>query len=326
MIDSFELLRVLSNGTFHSGQSLGNHFGVSRTAICQTVHKLAEYGIEIDAVSGRGYRLKSPLELLDSATILQGMSELNRRCIPRIEIFSHIDSTNDYLLQQAPLGAPAGLVCMAEYQSAGKGRRGRRWVSPFGRNLYLSLLWRFESSSSEISGLSLLIGVAVAGVIRSFGIQEACLKWPNDVLYQGRKLAGILLEMSGELGGRCYVVVGVGINLSIPEVDGQSIEQPWIDITQILANATPSRNQLAAKIIESIVDKLNLFERQGLKGLAQAWHAYDCFYHKTVSLRQPSGDIVGTACGIDEQGRLRLQKDGVEHVYAAGEISMRIHS
>ncbi len=324
MLDTYDLLRHLADGAFYSGQSLANRFGVSRMTICQSIHRLEEFGINIDAVRGRGYRLQHPLELLDSESILQSINEARRQCIPRIDIFPQIDSTNSYLLQQASQGAPSGVICMAEFQSAGKGRRGRSWISPFGRNLYLSLLWRFESNSTELSGLSLLIGLAVAGVIRSLGVNEVCLKWPNDVLYQGRKLAGILLEMSGELDGRCHVVIGMGINISMPSVDAKRIEQPWVDLAQILSNSTPSRNFLTAKIIDSVVTKVITFERQGLKGLAQAWHTYDCLYGKTVELHQPRGITSGTALGIDELGRLKLYNGGMEQVYASGEITLRI--
>ena len=324
MLDPYDLLRHIADGAFYSGQSLANRFGVSRMTICQSIHKLEEFGIDVDAVRGRGYRLQYPLELLDAQLILKALNEAHQQRIPRIDIFSQIDSTNSYLLQQASQGAPSGLICLAECQSAGKGRRGRSWISPFGRNLYLSLLWRFESNSTELSGLSLLIGLAVAGVIQSLGVNEVCLKWPNDILCQGRKLAGILLEMSGELDGRCHVVIGIGINVSMPVADGQRIEQPWADLTQFIANSLPSRNLLAASIIESVVTGVTAFERQGLKGLMQAWHSYDCFYGKTVELHQPKGTTLGTALGIDELGRLKLNSAGVERVYASGEITLRL--
>ncbi|MCP4406362.1 MAG: bifunctional biotin--[acetyl-CoA-carboxylase] ligase/biotin operon repressor BirA [Gammaproteobacteria bacterium] len=323
MVDPIELLRLLADGAFYSGQKLATQYGVSRMTIHHSMHKLTDFGIIVYSVRGRGYRLAEPLELLDSECILAAISQENRKHVTAFEIFPKLDSTNSYLLRQAGHGASCGHVCLAEYQSEGKGRRGRRWVSPFARNLYLSLLWRFENGSFELSGLSLLIGLAVAKVIRDLGVTEVGLKWPNDIVWRDQKLGGILVEVGGELGGRCHMAVGVGINVVMPLNEACHIDQPWTDMAQVLAEGFPSRNELAAKVIESMMATMLRFERQGLDGLVESWRAFDCLYGKPVSLHLPKGILYGTAWGIDGLGRLRLVHEGKERVYASGEISLR---
>ncbi|MEN8130303.1 MAG: bifunctional biotin--[acetyl-CoA-carboxylase] ligase/biotin operon repressor BirA [Pseudomonadota bacterium] len=326
MIDSIDLLRQLADGAFYSGQKLAVRYGVSRMTIHHSMRKLSDFGITVHSVRGRGYRLARPLELLDQEQILAAISEDNRKHIAAFDIFPKLDSTNSYLLRQASHGASCGHVCLAEHQSEGKGRRGRHWVSPFARNLYLSLLWRFDTGSFELSGLSLLIGLAVAKVIRELGVTEVGLKWPNDIVWRDQKLGGILVEVGGELGGRCHMAIGVGINVVMPLSEARHIDQPWTDMAQVLTEEFPSRNELAAKVIESMTATMLRFERQGLEGLVESWRAFDCLYGKPVSLHLPKGIRYGTAWGIDGLGRLKLIHEGEERVYASGEISLRRHS
>jgi len=323
MVDPFELLRHLANGAIYSGQSLASMYGVSRMTIHHSISKLEDFGIRFDRVPGRGYRLAHPLELLDQGRIWSGLGESCRRYVQCLEVLPHIDSTNSQLLRRALDTAAHGQVCLAECQTAGRGRRGRRWVSPFGRNLYLSLLWRFESCSPELSALSLLIGLAVAEVINRLGVRDIGLKWPNDIVWQGQKLGGILLEMNGELSGRCHVVIGVGINVSMPRVEDRHIEQPWTDMVRLLPDGLPSRNDLAARVIESMVAAVRRFENQGLNGMVQAWRAFDCYYGKAVALHLSTEVKFGTAWGVDPLGRLRLRHGDVEQLYSNGEISLR---
>ncbi len=326
MVDPIELLRHLANGTFYSGQKLAAQHGVSRMTIYHSMRKLEKLGIAVVRVRGRGYRLLRPIELLESQYILSRLKPDYVKHVSGLEIFPSLDSTSSYLLRRAAQGAPGGLVCLAEYQTAGKGRRGRRWVSPFGSNLYLSLLWRFATYSAELSGLSLLVGLTVAQMIRDLGGKDVCLKWPNDIVFANQKLGGILLEMSGEMAGSCHVVIGVGINVSMPIAESQDIEQPWINMENILTENLPSRNHLAASLVESILEAVLSFERQGLEGLEYAWREYDCLHGSPVTLHLPTMVKSGKAVGIDRFGRFRLECDGVEELFSSGEISVRTHT
>ena len=188
MVNPLELLRQLSDGAFYSGQKLAAQHGVSRMTIYHSMSRLAELGVAVVRVRGRGYRLSRPIDLLDERIILSRLEPYYASHIGGLEVLAKLDSTSSYLLRRADQGAPGGLVCLAEYQTAGKGRRGRRWVSPFGSNLYLSLMWRFDAYSAELSGLSLLVGLAVAGMIRDLGGKDICLKWPNDIICHRQKL------------------------------------------------------------------------------------------------------------------------------------------
>lgn len=323
MIDPIELLRHLADGAFYSERELASRYGLNGKTIAQSMCRLDEFGVDVEHVGGRGYRLSRPIDLLESQSIRAEFKPDYARHIYELEVFPSVDSTNSHLLRRAAQGAPRGSFCLAEYQTAGKGRRGRRWVSPFGSNLYLSLLWRFDCYSAELSGLSLLVGLGIAGWVRSLGGNGVCLKWPNDVLFERRKLGGVLLEMSEEKTGGCYVVIGVGINVSMPLSEGRDIEQAWTDMASVLAEGLPSRNRLAAGLAESILEAVLSFELRGLAGLEQAWRDYDCLRGSHVTLHFPTMEKSGRVIGVDSRGRLRLECDGVEEVYSSGEITLR---
>jgi BirA family biotin operon repressor/biotin-[acetyl-CoA-carboxylase] ligase len=327
MFEPFELLHLLSDKGFHSGEALARCFGVSRMMVSQAVKRLVAMGIDIDAVPGQGYRLRCPFELLDSQLIRHALSRSTRQFISEIEVVPQIDSTNSHLFRRGSAGAPSGLICLAEHQTAGKGRRGKTWISPFGSNIYLSILWWFDSRIAELSGLSLMVGLAVARLVRSKGVWDVGLKWPNDIIWQGYKLGGILLEMSGEVDGCCYVVIGVGLNVAMPVQYGRSINQPWVSLTHILSHLTPSRNLLAAGLIDALVRTIQTFQCCGLDHLSHQWKAYDATFGKTVQLQSPNNSCVsGMALGIDDVGRLKLQTKDGERVYSSGEISVRVQN
>jgi BirA family transcriptional regulator, biotin operon repressor / biotin---[acetyl-CoA-carboxylase] ligase len=327
MFEPIELLRFLSDKGFHSGEALARCFGVSRMTVSQAVKRLVAIGIDIDAVPGQGYRLRCPFELLDSQLIRCALSRSTRRFISEIEVVSQIDSTNSHLFRRGLAGAPSGLICLAEHQTAGKGRRGKPWISPFGSNIYLSILWRFDSRIAELSGLSLMAGLAVARLVRSKGVWDVGLKWPNDIIWRDYKLGGILLEMSGEVDGCCYVVIGVGLNVAMPVQYGRSIDQPWVSMAHILSHLTPSRNLLAAGLIDALVQTTRAFECRGLNQLSHQWKVYDATFGKTVQFQSPTNScVMGIARGIDDMGRLKLQTKCGEQVYSSGEISLRVQN
>lgn len=260
-------------------------------------------------------------DLLDLQTISQALSASTRRSISDIRIFQEIDSTNSYLMRQAKSGQDSMCVCLAEMQTAGKGRCGKDWISPFGANLYLSLSWRCRQPLAGIARLSFLTALATVDALTALHVENSALKWPNDVFWQGKKLAGILLEtVGGSSGGTC-VVIGVGVNVRMPESARQKIDQPWTDLTAALADNVPSRNLLAARILNELVSAIRSFEHDSGRNLQQAWRRYDLLYNRTIELQTPDGHQRGKAQGIDAEGRLLLEIDGKLRAFSCGEVN-----
>jgi len=316
------VLRVLADGRFHSGEELGAHLGVGRAAVWKRIGKTKDYGIEVHAVSGKGYRLPEPLELLDSEAIGVELAAVGALRLRNLEIHDCIDSTNSHLLRRAREGAPGGVVCLAEMQTNGRGRRDRTWVSTFGSNIYLSLLWRYAAGPASLSGLSLAVGVAVARALEDLGVSGMMLKWPNDVLWGGRKLGGILIEVAGEGPGPCFVVVGIGVNVHVPATAGADIDQPWIDLREICGDRSVSRNRLAARMIGRILEVLDGFETTGLEPYRISWSRLDAYAGRPVTIHMPDGEISGIAKGVDRDGALLLAHAGEIRRYTAGEVTL----
>lgn len=323
MTTRHRILRILQDGRFHSGEALGAELGVSRAAVWKALRGLAEMGIDVDAVSGRGYRLVDPLELLDEGLIDAGLSERGRELLAGLHLFESTDSTNRFLMEQGAAGAAGGSVCLAEAQRAGRGRRGREWISPFASNLYLSLLWRFAGGPQAAQGLSLAVGVIAAQVLETLGIAEVRLKWPNDLLWRGAKLGGILVEMAGEAGGPCYVVVGMGINVRMPAQAGRGIDQAWTDLQSAGGGQVVSRNLLAAKLIDALLCRLEVFGHSGLQAYLQSWRHLDALCEQPIAVHTPAGIIEGEGVGIDETGALRVRHAGGIRTFHAGDVSLR---
>ncbi len=321
-----QLLTILNDGRFHSGESLAGCLGgISRAAIWKTIQNLQALGLEIHAVRGRGYRLAEPVELLAAAAIQDGLTVAARSWVSTLEVHERIDSTNTYLMNRAKEGLPGGTVCLAEWQSAGRGRRGRSWVSPFAANLYLSLLWRFALEPALLSGVSLAVGVAAIRALNSVGIDGLGLKWPNDVLWQRRKLAGVLLEFGGESAGPCHIVAGVGLNVAMPRSTEQEIDQPWVDLRTIVGRQEQlSRNRLAARLISELVAALIQFEQQGLDAFREDWRRFDLAQGHPVTLHLPGAVIAGIARGVDASGALLLETAAGMRRFLGGEISLRL--
>jgi BirA family biotin operon repressor/biotin-[acetyl-CoA-carboxylase] ligase len=313
----------LADGRFHSGEALAQACGISRAAVWKHVKLLRKsYGLELFSVRGRGYRLGRPLELLNEERIRTELSAPVSSRLVQLEIRHQLDSTNSYLLERAQQGAPSGSVCLAEQQTAGRGRRGRQWVSPFGRNIYLSTLWRFQAGPAELSGLSLAAGLAVVQSLEQLGVEGVKLKWPNDVLWEGRKLAGLLLEVAGEADGPSRVVLGLGVNTRMESEYGEMIDQPWVDLFQIPGGEEISRNRLAAQLLEQLFVTLGRFEREGLQPLIAAWQRYDLYYGQPVSLRVGNKLVQGVHRGVNTEGALLLQQGEKLLPFHGGEVSL----
>ncbi|WP_423063887.1 bifunctional biotin--[acetyl-CoA-carboxylase] ligase/biotin operon repressor BirA [Candidiatus Paracoxiella cheracis] len=322
---SYKLLELLSDGEFHSGEALAHALGISRSAVWKAVKQLTDYGIVIDSVSGRGYRIPHGIELLDQKTIEQVLDKTVKNKLDDLIILDEIKSTNDYLLELQPQHPNKNIACFAEYQSQGRGRRGRRWIASFGSNICHSLLWHFKKDPAEIVGLSLAIALAAVNALKRYGVEDGiAVKWPNDILWYGRKLSGVLLEMVAEHHGYCAVVIGVGINTYIPNKYPDQIDQPWVDIQQI-THLPPRRNQLAGLLLNEILHTIITFEEKGLEPFIKTWRTLDHMLGKTVTLHTPSGTINGVMDNISDKGELILLCEHNEKKrFFSGELSLRL--
>jgi len=317
-----QLLRYLADGRFHSGQKIAADLSLSRTAIWKQIQRLKDKGLEIQAVTGRGYRLDHPLEWLDSERIRQALEIPCSGLDPVIEVHTCLDSTNTYLLQNARR-LDNSHICLAETQTSGKGRLGRRWVSPFGRNIYLSMLWRFHSGSTA-TGLSLAVGVAVVQALHDMGFSDLQLKWPNDILWHGKKLGGILIEGLSEHQGENIVVIGLGINLWLPRRAASEIDQPWVDGRTVLGRL-PQRNLTVARVISRLLGLLNDYENQGLAPWLDQWRCMSCVLGRQVQVEHFGQKYLATAIDVNDEGLLLLQdQSGEVRVLMAGDVKLRV--
>lgn len=312
-----KLVSILADGEFHSGEQIGEQLGMSRAAINKHIQTLKEWGLDVFTVTGKGYSLPASVQLLDEAEINQHLEQQGLAVIPVI------DSTNQYLLDRMA-SLKTGDACVAEYQQAGRGRRGRQWFSPFGANLYLSMYWRLEQGPAAAMGLSLVIGIVIAEVLQQLGAEDVRVKWPNDLYLNDRKLAGILVEMVGKTGDAAQIVFGAGINLKMRSPDVNVVNQGWINLQE--AGIAINRNELVSLLINQLRHSLRDFERDGLAPFLPRWQRLDNFINRPVKLLIGDREVLGIARGIDQQGGLLLEQDGVTKSWVGGEISLRPQS
>lgn len=308
------LISILADAEFHSGEQLGERLGMSRAAINKHIQTLRDWGVDVFTVPGKGYSLPEPIQLLDEEQIARQIEH------GRVTVLPVIDSTNQYLLDRLN-ELQSGDACVAEYQQAGRGRRGRKWFSPFGSNLYLSMYWRLEQGPAAAIGLSLVIGIVIAEVLQSLGADKVRVKWPNDLYLQDRKLSGILVELTGKTGDAAQIVSGAGINLMMRRVESDVVNQGWISLQE--AGISIDRNQLAACLIKELRAGFKLFENEGLAPYLGRWEKLDNFINRPVKLIIGDKEIFGISRGIDAQGALLLEQEGVIKPWIGGEISLR---
>src|SRR5215471_14421885 len=251
------LLRALADGEAHSGADLAREFAVTRAAVWKTMPKLASWGLEVSAVPGVGYRLARPIDLLDARALRRALGASTAARVARLEVLWEIDSTNRYLLASPPPQVGRLAVCVAEYQSAGRGRRGRRWRAPLGAGLCLSVSWQFAAAPRDLAALTLAVGVVARRALAEVAQVDIALKWPNDLALDERKLGGILIELSAEAQGRCHVVAGIGINVALPPESLAALSD-WprgaIDLATAKGAAPPPRALLAARLIDGLAE------------------------------------------------------------------------
>ncbi|WP_246884625.1 bifunctional biotin--[acetyl-CoA-carboxylase] ligase/biotin operon repressor BirA [Pseudomonas protegens] len=309
----------MKDGRFHSGQALGQALGVSRSAIWKQLQLLeGELGLVIHKVRGRGYQLATPITLLSSAEI--GRSSISSGSWD-IRILDSIDSTNAQALRSIEEGSVAPFLVLAERQTVGRGRRGRKWVSPFAENIYYSLVLRMDGGLRQLEGLSLVVGLAVMHTLREYGIPGAGLKWPNDVLVGQKKVAGILLELVGDPADVCHVVLGIGINVNMQSAE--EIDQEWTSV-RLESGKVIDRNQLVTRLNEVLVSYLERHRLNGFSAIQGEWEQGHLWQGRAVSLIAGVNKIDGVVLGIDRQGALRLSVEGEEKTYSGGELSLRL--
>ena len=308
------MIKILSDGEFYSGELLGEMMGMSRAAINKHIQTIRDWGIDIFTVTGKGYSLPAPMQLLDEEVILKHLPEGGVTVLPVV------DSTNQYILERLDT-LSSGDACLAEYQQSGRGRRGRQWFSPFGANLYLSLYWRLEQGPAAAVGVSLVIGIVMAEVLHKLGADGVRVKWPNDLYLKDRKLAGILVELTGKTGDAANLVIGAGINLQMREPAPDTINQGWINLQE--AGIEINRNTLASTLISELRSALAVFELQGLEPFIPRWEKLDNYFNRPIRLIIGNREIHGIDRGIDRQGALLLEADGLITPYIGGEISLR---
>ena len=318
-----DLLEALAGGDSVSGAALARKAGVTRAAVWKQIESLRLKGVPVEAKVGGGYRLPWPTELLDGQRIRAALAPAVSAQVGMLEVHWEIDSTSSEIARRIPVLDDLAFV-MAETQSAGRGRRGRPWLSPPGMNLYLSVLKRFDSGFASLSGLSLAVGVMLIRALGEVGIRTAGLKWPNDVLAGNAKLAGILVELSGEYSGPCAAVIGVGVNIRLPDNMHERADQPITDLASIVGGDPPARNRFASVVVAELTEGLLTFERHGFAAFAGEYATNDLLRGASLRIIDPRGEYDAVGQGVDERGALRVRRAGGEVVTVdSAEVSVR---
>jgi len=320
------ILNALNQPGFVSGQALGEQLGISRAAVSKHINSLQVMGLDIFKVTGKGYSLNNHAGLLNQTKIKQHFNQLTSQLKSQpvnVEVHPLIDSTNSELMRriQAKTALESGTVIVAVMQQAGRGRRGRVWQSPFGANLYYSYFWRLDDGLQAAMGVSIAVGLAVYDTIKALYDIELELKWPNDIYLNKQKLAGVLVELDGQPQGPCQLVLGIGINLQMPQSFSQHIDQAWTDLSQHTQQL--DKNELVASLTYHLENRLDQYRKSGLHTMHEQWNSLNAFAGEFVELNTGHRSWRGICEGIDPQGGIRIRQDGEVKSYYGGEISLR---
>lgn len=317
----FSILKLLSSQEFRSGEEISRELGISRASVHNLMERARLLGVDIQAVRGKGYRLAEEYSWLERDRLHRRLSEIGYT----LHLHEQVDSTNSQLLGLAQQGQAHKSVLAAEWQSQGRGRRGRTWWAPLGTGLTFSLLWRFQRPLTALSGLSLAVGVALARALRTLGVESAALKWPNDILVDGRKLAGILIETHGDMLSAASAVIGVGINVRNVPYSAETRGFSLIAMEDVLGRM-PDRNDVLLAMLHELNEVLKLFDAQGFAPFVDEWQSMHAWQGLPVQVIAAGGDSVvnGRALGVDEAGVLRLATDDGVQLVHSGEVSLRL--
>ena len=319
------LLRLLADGELHSGEDLAARLAISRAAVWKQLQSLRDWGIDLQATPGRGYRLGESLDLLDADTIRNALPQWAAGRLRNLEVHEELSSTSDHLLAIAELPVGRFDASLAEFQSAGRGRRGRRWLAPFASGLCLSVNWSFRDAPAALSALSLAAGVAILRALRRLNIHGLALKWPNDIVHGRRKLGGILIDMRGEATGPAYVVIGAGINVRLPQDLRAALQADGVEAACLaeLLDSPLSRNALAGSLMNEIALALEEFGARGLAAFMDEWQSADDLIDQPVRVLQGAETVEGLARGIDADGALLVDVGGARRRILSGEVTVR---
>lgn len=318
------LLRLLADGALHSGEELAAALSISRAAVWKRLQQLEAWGIALEARPGSGYRFEAPIDLLDAAAIRARLPAEVVADLRDLEVHEALDSTSNRLL--AARGLPPGRfdACLAEFQNAGRGRRGRRWVAPFASGICLSVSWSYRDAPATLGALSLAAGVAALRALRRVGIDGLSLKWPNDIVRGHAKLGGILIDLRGEAAGPACVVVGIGINVRLPRAASAALVAEGVEALDLASlGAVPERNALAAVLVAELHQALVEFGARGMTAFADEWQAADALAGHAVRVLHGGQHLDGLARGVDADGALLLEADGGRRRIVSGEVSVR---
>lgn len=318
-----QLLKLLADGRFHSGEALGERLGVSRAAVWKALKRLEEQGFPLQSVRGKGYRLPRGASLLDQSQII-GLLPATRAEGWEWYLHQELDSTNAEAQRLLSVGGMRPLVCLAERQTAGRGRRGRVWQSPYGQNIYMTVVVPFDSGAQRLEGLSLMVGMVLVDTLEAAGYKGCRLKWPNDVLLEGAKLAGILVEVAGDLTAECAAVIGVGVNV-LMTAPASEIDQAWTSLRLSGQGGSLDRNTMVAGFVARLDAAMELFRVQGFAPFAQRWSEYDAWHGLEVKVTAGASVVEGLNRGVTERGALRLLTVDGEQQLSGGEVSLRLN-
>jgi BirA family transcriptional regulator, biotin operon repressor / biotin---[acetyl-CoA-carboxylase] ligase len=314
-----QLLHILSDGTCHSGQHLADALGTSRTTIWKYTKQFSDLGLTIERIPHQGYRLSTSFIPLTETAIRQALTpSLNQELT--FHLFASINSTNRFLKTQ-PISTPL-TCCVSETQTLGRGRFGRHWHSPFGENIYFSFACRSEGDPSRLSGLSLVVSLAIHATLKSYTTSPIMIKWPNDLLWQDKKLAGTLIEMTAESHGGTDLIIGIGLNINTQTQNDQTLERPWCSLRDIVGHSL-NRNILIAELITQLNQYFNRFKQVGFTAFHEQWNAYDYLKKRITTITRPSGTLTGEVLGVNDAGYLLLKDEhGITYTLSSGDTSL----
>lgn len=318
-----QIAQCLTTEHFVSGVSIAAQLKLSRAAVSEHIQKMRQAGLPVAVVKGRGYRLMAKFETMDAASLNRALSDLHPHCLQSGQLLWSVDSTNRYLARGHPPDLNRLRFCLSELQTAGRGRRGRSWVSPLGSSLYLSLIWQTDMEPQALQGLSLSVGIAAARVLMALGVRDIGLKWPNDLIVCDRKLGGILMELNGRAGGPAAVVVGLGLNIGMNADQATGIDQPWTDLESWLPGSILRRSEIAALFIRELALIIQGFDVNAGANLPNDWHSFDRLRGREVTAFAAGQPIEGFAEGIDETGAFLLRTENGLRRFLSGEVSIR---
>lgn len=319
------LLRNLKPHGFCTGTQIGAALGLTRAAIHKHVQALVRQGVPIHRVPGRGYRLAEGVVLLDEGVITEGLSQRARVLVGGLDVLDEVDSTSAEMARTMDFGSSHYRVCLAEKQTAGRGRRGRAWIASPYRDLMMSVGVEYPQWPAQLPALGLVTALSIVDALEGLGIQELAVKWPNDVVCADRKLCGVLLDVTGETHGACRVIVGIGINVSMKDDLGRSIDQRWVDLDAI-AGRSQDRNTVAAEVLNVLLPVFESFPETGFAGYRSEWRRRDALHGRRIVVRSADGKSVeGEAAGVDGFGRLQvMDARGQAHAFTQGDVNVRV--